>query len=127
LIEVILFIVLGFVLIKFFWKTEEAQKPVFHVEEKHPTGFHALSAFLIMLMALITGGALIGVGDTATYAAVRAGGGDEAVTMVAGFVVMGMAGALMLINGFMPKLGLFIFLGGVVLSVLSAEMLMIGA
>ena len=124
--EVILFVGLALLALKFFSGTSDDEKPVFHVEDRPPSGGHALSAFLIMIMALITGGALLGTGDTATYAAVRAGGGDDAVTAVAGAVVVGMFGALMLINGCAPKIGLLIFLGGVVLSVMMAEMIMIG-
>jgi hypothetical protein len=121
--EVILFVGLA---LKFFSGTTESEQPTFTVTDRRPSGGHALSAFLIMIMALITGGALLGTGDTATYTAVRAGGGDDAVTAVAGAVVVGMFGALMLINGCAPKLGLLIFLGGVVLSVMMAEMTSIG-
>lgn len=126
MLEVIFFIGVALLLLKFFGGTSDAEKPIVTVSEPAPSGYRALTAGVVVVMALMGGAAVLGVGDTATYAAVRAGGGDDAVTMFAGCIVVGLGGLLMLINGIAPKLGLLIFLGSVVLSVMVSEVTMLG-
>ena len=52
--EVILFVGLALLALKFFSGTTESEQPTFTVTDRRPSGGHALSAFLIMIMAVLS-------------------------------------------------------------------------
>jgi hypothetical protein len=114
-----IFVVLAVVLLWFFSRSGQADEPVLTKSEPQPEGFRAFSALLFVGLLGIATLAVFGAGelDTPTMGRVRAGGGDDAVVLAGALICIGLAGGILWLEGCAPKLGLAIFLFGVLASV----------
>ena len=127
--ELFVIIVLAVLALWAFSNTENGQAPIItKTEPEEKSGSVIASLALIALILFFSAGALIGGGDfdTQTYSDIRTAGGDDAVGFISFVVAIGCGGLLMMVNGVAPRLGLIIFLGCVVSSVLVSEIIIGG-